>query len=62
MSQDFANLPEVKANKLADKITAYNGHIVLRVAPGGGEFYIYMLDDSDFEYRVKSIHGPYKSR
>ena len=62
LHKDFANLPEVKANKLADKITAYNGHIVLRVMPGGEEFYVYMLDDGDFEYRVKSIHGPYKSR
>ena len=53
--------PEVKANKLIEKMTAYNGHIVLRVMPGGKEFYVYMLDDSDFEYRVKSIHGPYES-
>ena len=42
-------------------IAAYNGHIVLRVAPGGEEFYVYMLDDSDFDYRVKSVHGPYTS-
>ncbi len=46
---------------LVNKITAYNGHIVLRVTPGGEEFYVYMLNDSDFEYRVKSIHGPYES-
>ena len=52
-----------EANKeLIDQITAYNGHIALRVMPGGEEFYVYMLDDSDFEYRVKSIHGPYQSR
>ena len=40
----------------------YGGHIVLRVAPGGGEFYVYMLDDTDFGYKVKSIHGPYSSK
>jgi hypothetical protein len=62
LHKDFANLPEVKANNLVEKITGYNGHIVLRVAPSGGEFYVYMLDDSDFDYKVKSIHGPYKSR
>ena len=44
------------------KISGYNGHIVLRVAPGGGSYYVYMLDATDFEYRVKSIHGPYTSR
>ena len=53
----------VAANaELISKIHGYNGHIVLRVAPGGKSFYVYMLDDSDFEYKVKSIHGPYKSK
>ena len=60
--KDFDSQPGVKENGLLDKITAYNGHIVLRVMPGGDQFYIYVLDDSDFEYRVKSIHGPYKSK
>ena len=40
--------------------TQYNGHIVVRVAPGGNEFMVYMLGDADFEYRIKSIHGPFK--
>ena len=44
------------------KISGYNGHIVLRVAPGGGSYYVYMLDATNFEYRVKSIHGPYTSK
>ena len=59
---DIAANPEVKANRLIEKMAAYNGHLVLRVMPGGQEGYVYMLDDGDFEYRVKSIHGPYKSR
>lgn len=56
--------PDIAAanRELIDKITGYGGHIVLRVKPGGKIFYVYMLDDSDFEYRVKSIHGPYKSK
>ena len=45
-----------------DKISGYNGHIVLRVAPGGASYYVYMLDATDFEYRVRSIHGPYTSK
>lgn len=44
------------------KLAGHSGHIALRVAPGGGEFYVYMLDDGNFEYRVKSIHGPYTSK
>ena len=62
LHKDFAKIPEVKANKLADKITAYDGHIVLRVMPGGKYFYVYMLDDSDFEYKVKYVVGPYHSK
>jgi beta-lactamase superfamily II metal-dependent hydrolase len=56
--------PEIAAahKELVDQIAAYDGHIVLRVMNGGEEFYVYMLDDSDFEYRVKSIHGPYRSK
>ena len=60
--KDFVTLPGVKENNLLDKITAYNGHLVLRVAPGGKSFYVYMLDDTDFQYKVKSIHGPYSSK
>ena len=59
---DIEAHPEVATNNMLDKITAYNGHIVLRVAPGGDSFYVYMLDDNNFKYRVKSIHGPYKSK
>ena len=47
---------------LYTSLAGYNGHIVLRVMPGGESFYVYMLDDGDFEYRVKSIHGPYTSK
>lgn len=42
------------------KVKAYRGHIVIRVLPGGGSFYVYVLDDNDLQQRVKSIHGPYK--
>ncbi len=60
--KDFGTLPGVKENNFLEKMTAYNGHIVLRVAPGGKSFYVYMLDDTNFEYKVKSIHGPYQSK
>lgn len=56
--------PDIEAanKELIDRISGYNGHIVLRVVPGGKSFYVYMLDDSDFKYKVKSIHGPYQSK
>ena len=34
------------------------GHVVVKVAPGGEEYKILVLDDSDQEYRVKSISQP----
>ena len=36
-----------------------NGHVVIRVKEDGDEFYVYMLDDNDFEYKVIQIDGPY---
>ena len=42
------------------KIKAYRGHVVIRVMPGGDQFYVYMLDDTNLECRVKSVYGPYK--
>ena len=43
-------------------IAGHSGHIVLRVKHGGDSFYVYVLDDSNFDYKVKSIHGPYYSK
>ena len=43
----------------ASKFSATGGHVVVRMQPGGSSYYVFVLDDSDFEYRVLSIHGPY---
>ncbi len=51
--QAYANFNRVKSS---------NGHIVVRVLPGGDKYYIYTLSDSDALYRVKTIIGPYRSR
>lgn len=59
----LTNVHDETLKESADVIagcTAYQGHVVLRVSPGGNEFYVYLLDDSDFSYNVKSVHGPYK--
>ena len=41
------------------KMKSLNGHVVIRVKEGGGEFYVYVLDDTDFEYKVVQIDGPF---
>jgi hypothetical protein len=45
-----------------DKLKSSHGHVVIRVAPGGGSFRVIVLDDSAENYGVKSVHGPYQSR
>ena len=46
---------------MMSKIAGYNGHVVVRVAPGGDEYSVYLLDATDYKYKVKAIYGPFKS-
>lgn len=41
------------------RFAGVGGHVVVRVAPGGSEFWVFMVDDSNFDYCVSSIHGPF---
>ena len=51
----------VAANpKMMANVTGYNGHVVVRVAPGGDEYSVYLLDATDYKYKVKAIYGPFK--
>ncbi|MBQ1224417.1 MAG: hypothetical protein IIX82_00480 [Alistipes sp.] len=52
---------QLKADaKAYEKCAATSGHIVIRVAPKGGSYMVYTLDDSDSKYRVTKIDGPFK--
>lgn len=44
-----------------DSFKSQQGHIVIRVNPGGKSYMIYVLDDSNEKYLIKSVHGPYDS-
>ena len=44
-----------------DKLASSHGHIVVRVAPGGGTYQVVILDDATESYRVIAVHGPYDS-
>jgi len=37
---------------------SYNGHVVVRVAPGGETYEIFVLDDTDNYRRVVNHFGP----
>jgi beta-lactamase superfamily II metal-dependent hydrolase len=47
---------------LLDRLLSSQGHIVVRVAPGGGSYRIIVLDDAAESYTVKAVHGPYDAR
>jgi hypothetical protein len=38
------------------------GHIVVRVLPGGKTYYVIILDDSREDGPVKAVFGPYASK
>jgi len=46
----------------ADPLTDRTGHIVIRVAPGGGSYMVYVLDDAQPGHAVRRSYGPYQSR
>ena len=37
------------------------GHVVVRVAPGGATYRVFVVDDRNGSGAVKSVHGPYTS-
>lgn len=52
----------VRLGKDFSRLKSTQGHIVVRVAPGGEEYFVYVLDDSNMEYTVRKIFGPYRSK
>ncbi|MFZ0269936.1 hypothetical protein [Caulobacter sp.] len=41
---------------------SYNGHVVIRVAPGGDRYEVYVLNDADARREVVTRFGPYLSK
>ena len=61
----FTNLGQQQLEAHGDvysRAAGINGHVVIRVMPGGKEYFVYLLDDTDFEYRIKSVDGPFKCK
>ena len=57
----------IDANKivigpLLDRLASSQGHIVIRVAPGGATYQVLILDDSAETYRVQKVFGPFASQ
>lgn len=54
--------PRAVFGYLGNAFKSTEGHIVIRVAPGGGTYSVFILDDEQEDPFVKAIHGPYPSR
>ena len=57
----------LEANKLVigellNKLKSQKGHIVIRIEPGGAHYKVIILDDTNENFNVKSVFGPYTSR
>ncbi len=44
------------------KTASSQGHVVVRVEPGGDRYHVAVLDDTAESFEVLSVHGPYTSR
>jgi beta-lactamase superfamily II metal-dependent hydrolase len=55
-----ANRAVIGAN--LDRLKSSQGHILIRVDPGGATFRVVILDDATETYQVKAVFGPYQSR
>jgi hypothetical protein len=55
--------PETKAaiGPRAAQVASDEGHIVVRVEPGGARYWVLVLDNTAETYKVRAIHGPYQS-
>ena len=43
----------------ANQVAGADGHVVIRVEPGGARYRVFMLDNTSVERRITSVHGPY---
>jgi hypothetical protein len=51
----------VSCARFSDRFQSSQGHVLVRVAPGGGQYSVLVLDDADESGRVKAAFGPYPS-
>jgi len=59
------NMTDANKSRLGinlNRMKSLHGHIVVRVSPGGDEYYVYVLDDNNEDYKVTGVFGPYQSK
>jgi beta-lactamase superfamily II metal-dependent hydrolase len=53
---------KVVIGDLTEQEKSTQGHIVIRVSPGGADYKVYVLNDSNDTYGVNAVYGPYYCR
>lgn len=65
--RDIFSTAMLTPNKLViggklDRYKSQQGHILIRVAPGGSQYWVYILNDRNPTREITNIFGPYGSR
>jgi beta-lactamase superfamily II metal-dependent hydrolase len=58
----FRDVTKASIGARATQVASDNGHVVIRVDPGGWRYRVYVLDNSSETAAVRSVHGPYDAR
>ena len=61
LATDLVEAAEIVESRLSDRMLSQQGHVVLRVEPGGARFWVVVLDSEDESDRVKARFGPFVS-
>jgi beta-lactamase superfamily II metal-dependent hydrolase len=58
---EFRDETKAAIGSRAEQVASDHGHVVVRVAPGGASYQVFVLDNRTESYAVLKTHGPYIS-
>lgn len=58
----FREVTKASIGARAAQVASDDGHVVIRVDAGGGQYRVFVLDNTRAPGAVKSVHGPYDAR
>jgi len=61
LATGLVDAAELADARLSDKMLSKQGHVVVRVYPGGMQYEVIVLDDSNEDGIVKARFGPFAS-
>lgn len=58
------NIPQLSKDYLGEdqirKLTGEGGHVVIKVEQGGNQYRVYLINETDESFNVKSVYGPFR--